>query len=104
MRIRPEEVRQRNRRIAVLRQPNATHQQRPIPLLRRVNAFNNCQAASLHFQATKTLQSLTPSGISHSTDSDQRLSRSRSPIGQIVTNKRRLGPSIRDMQEEGTWG
>jgi hypothetical protein len=27
---------------------------------------------SLHFQATKTLQSLTPSGISHST-TDQRL-------------------------------
>ena len=82
---RPEEVRQRNPRISVLRQPNPTHQQRPIPLLRRVNAVNNCQAAALHFQATKTLQSLTSSGISNSTDSDQRLSRSRSPIGQIVT-------------------
>ena len=94
LRIRPEEVRQRNRRIVALRQPNPTHQQRPVPVtpLRRGNALkvvvrylssNNCQAAALHFQATKTLDSLPPPGISHSTD--QRLSRSRSSgDGQIV--------------------
>ena len=82
----PEEVRQRNRRIAVLRQPKPTRQQRPVPVtpLRRGNALkmvvryltsNNCQAAALHFQATKTLESLPPPGIPHSTTQprDQRL-------------------------------
>ena len=86
LRIRPEEVRQRNRRIVVLRQPNPTHQQRPVPVtpLSRGNALkvvvrylssNLCQAAALHFQATKTLESLPPPGIPHSTTQprDQRL-------------------------------